>query len=119
MRFVISALFGVATLAALGAAALAQQATFTPRDESPEEFVAAPGRDETFYTCTACHNFKLVAQQGMNRRQWEEILAVMRDRHGMPELDAKDREIVLSYLEAAYPQREQERGGWQNPFSNR
>lgn len=119
MRFIISASFGVALLAALGAAALAQQATFTPRDESPEEFVAAPGRDETFYACTACHNFKLVAQQGMNRRQWEEILAVMYNRHGMPELDAKDREVVLSYLETAYPQRAQEGGGWQNPFSNR
>lgn len=119
MRAIVMLLSGVATVAIFAVSGMAQQATFTPRDESPEEFVAAPGRDETFYACTACHNFKLVAQQGMNRRQWEDILVVMRDKHGMPELDAKDREVVLSYLEAAYPQRVQERGGWQNPFSPR
>jgi len=107
-------------LTVFAVSAFAQQNTFTPRDESPEEFVEAPGRDETFYTCTACHNFRLVAQQGMNRRQWEDILVMMRDKHGMPELDAKDREVVLSYLETAYPQRAQgDGGGWQNPFLNR
>ena len=48
------------------------QTNFTPREESPEEFVAAPGRDETFYACTACHGFKLVAQQGLSRARWED-----------------------------------------------
>ena len=43
------------------------QTGFTPRDESPEEFAAGAGRDETFYACTACHGFKLVAQQRMTR----------------------------------------------------
>lgn len=118
MRLHIS-LIAAACLTGFAAAALAQQRTFTPRDESPEEFVAGPGRDDTFYTCTACHNFKLVAQQGMNRRQWDEIIDLMNERHGMPKLDAKERETVLNYLEAAYPPRAQERGGWQNPFLNR
>ena len=49
------------------------QTSFTPRDESPEEFVAGAGRDETFYACTACHGFKLVAQQGLTRAQWDEL----------------------------------------------
>lgn len=119
MRAFVSFLTGGAILAIFAVSVMAQEKTFTPRDESPDEFVEAPGRDETFYACTACHNFKLVAQQGMNRRQWEDILVVMRDKHGMPELDAKDREVVLTYLETAYPQRAQERGGWQNPFLNR
>ena len=43
------------------------QTTFTPREESPEEFAAGAGRDETFYACTACHGFRLVAQQGLTR----------------------------------------------------
>src|SRR5918999_3545332 len=47
------------------------QTNFAPREESPEEFPAGPGRDETFYACTACHGFRLVAQQGMTRAQWE------------------------------------------------
>lgn len=112
-------LIAAACLTGLAAAAFAQTQTFAPRDESPEEFVAGAGRDETFYTCTACHNFKLVAQQGMNRRQWDETITLMNEKHGMPKLEAKERETVLNYLEAAYPQRAQERGGFQNPFLNR
>jgi hypothetical protein len=96
----------------------AQPNGFTPREENPDEFAAGPGRDETFYACTACHNFKLVAQQGMSRRQWDETITVMNERHNMPKLDAKEREVVLNYLETAYPPRVQERG-WQNPFLNR
>lgn len=107
----------IAALMSCGSA-VAQPQTFTPKDESPEDFAAAPGRDDTFYACTACHNFKLVAQQGMSRRQWEDILQLMNERHGMPKLDDKDRETVLTYLSTAYPPRAP-RGGWQNPFLNR
>ena len=96
------------------------QTTFTPRDEAPEEYPAGPGRDDTFYACTACHNFKLVAQQGMTRRQWEESLQLMYDKHKMPVLPPKEREIVLKYLEATFPPRAPaNRGGWQNPFTPR
>src|SRR5882672_12776660 len=91
------------------------QATFTPRDESPEEFAAGPGRDETFYACTACHNFKLVAAQGLSRAQWEDSINLMERRHSMPPLDAKDRALVLNYLETAYPPRAPAGRVWQNP----
>ena len=101
----------------LTAPAVAQTA-FAPRDESPEEFAAGPGRDEAFYACTACHNFKLVAQQGMTRRQWEDSLQWMTDRHGMSPLPAKEQKVVLDYLEATFPPRQPAgRGGWQNPFA--
>ena len=106
-------------LAAAASGAFAQVQNFTPRDESPEEFPAGAGRDEAFYACTACHGFKLVAQQGMNRRQWDDTLSWMTTKHGMPALQGKDRDLVLNYLEATYPPRSQERGGWQNPFLNR
>lgn len=93
---------------------------FNPSDETPEEFPAGPGRDETFYSCVACHNFKLVAAQGMNRRQWEESLELMVKRHGMPPLDDTDRKVVLDYLENTYPPRAPSGGGgWQNPFLKR
>ena len=116
----------VATLTSLSAlllafstsvgAAIAQ--SYTPRDESPEEFVAGAGRDETFYACTACHNFKLVAAQGLSRAGWEDSLNLMVRRHNMPPLDEKDRATVLNYLTAAYPPRAPTAGrGWQNPFS--
>ena len=94
------------------------QSSFTPSDESPEDFPAGAGRDETFYACTACHGFKLVAQQGMTRAQWEDSINLMTRRHNMPPLDDRDREVVLNYLETAYPPRAPAgRGGWVNPFA--
>jgi mono/diheme cytochrome c family protein len=113
LRWMPAALAGFLWIAPVSA-----QTAFTPRDESPEEFVAAPGRDEAFYACTACHGFKLVAQQGLSRAQWEDSINLMVRRHNMPPLDEKDRAVVLGYLEAAYPPRAPAaRGGWQNPFA--
>ena len=94
------------------------QTGFTPRDEGPEEFAAGTGRNETFYACTACHGFRLVAQQGLTRAQWEDSINLMIRRHNMPAPEAKDRAVVLNYLEATYPpQAPAARGGWQNPFA--
>jgi hypothetical protein len=108
---------GALLAAAVLSSALAQTQTFTPRDESPEEFPPGPGRDETFYTCTACHNFKLVAQQGLNRRQWDDSLTWMTEKQGMPPLEGKEREVVLDYLEASFPPRAPAQGrGSPNPF---
>jgi hypothetical protein len=108
-----------ATFAVLGGT-LAQQPQFVPRDENPEDFPAGPGRDDTFYACTACHGFKLVAQQGMDRRQWQESLAWMTEKHGMPPLPPKDEKIVLDYLEATFPPRAPAAGrGWRSPLAPR
>jgi hypothetical protein len=38
-------------------------------------------------------------------------------RHNMPPPEPKEREVLLNYLETAYPPRARGRGGWQNPFS--
>jgi hypothetical protein len=121
LLFVMAALITVAMLALSDLPIRAQSAaqTFTPSDEKPEDFPEGPGRDETFYACTPCHNFKLVIQQGMNRRQWEESLDWMTEKHNMPELSDQDRKIVLDYLEAHYPPRAPAQGGWQNPFMKR
>ena len=109
---------GMALAALLWMTPAIAQTAFTPRDEGPEEFAAGAGRDETFYACTACHGFKLVAQQGLTRAQWEDSINLMIRRHNMPPLDDKDRAVVLGYLEAAYPPRAPAaRGGWQNPFA--
>jgi hypothetical protein len=108
------------TAAVLSAASLPAAPQFTPRDESPEEFPAGSGRDETFYACTPCHNFKLVAAQRMNRRQWDDSLSSMTQRHGMPALEGNDRKVVLDYLEQTYPPRVPAAGrGSPNPFLNR
>jgi mono/diheme cytochrome c family protein len=102
-------------LAASAIPASAQQ-TFTPRDEAPEDFPAGAGRDETFFACTACHGFKLVAQQGMSRRQWDDTLDFMTEKHGMPRLEGDERKVVLDYLEATYPPSAPAGRGSPNPF---
>jgi hypothetical protein len=122
MRFIRQAALGEArrlflVLALLAPATVgAQQAAspFVPREEKPEDFPDGPGREDAFYNCTACHGFKLIAQQGQNRRQWDDTIKLMVAKHSMPVLDAKTREAVLNYLEATYPPRAQP--GWQNPF---
>lgn len=96
----------------------AQAPAFTPSDEKPEDYPAGPGRDDAFYACTACHGFKLVAQQGQSRRQWDETLDWMTEKHKMPTLEGKQRQTVLDYLEVAFPPRTSPRG-WQNPFQQR
>jgi hypothetical protein len=114
----LTILVAASCLLTLSVVVASAQSTFTPRDESPEQFVAGPGRDETFYACTACHNFKLVAAQGLSRAGWEDSLNLMVRRHSMPPLDDKDRATVLNYLTAAYPPRAPTTNrGWQNPFS--
>ena len=117
----ILAAAGLALAAALSCGpALPQSPQFTPRDENPEDFPPGTGRDDTFYACTACHGFKLVAAQGLSRRQWEESLQLMIDKHKMPPLPPKERDIVLNYLETAFPPRAPANpGGWRNPFAPR
>jgi hypothetical protein len=96
--------------------AASQQQAFTPKDEAPEMYPAAPHRDDAFYFCTACHSFKIVSAQGMSRDRWDESLTWMVQRHNMPNVEGKDREKILDYLSAAFPERRQP-GGWKNPFA--
>jgi hypothetical protein len=54
----------------------------------------------------------------MTRAQWDDSINLTIRRDSMPPLDDKDRDVVLNYLEAAYPPRTPTgRGGWQNPFA--
>ena len=63
---------GVALAAVLLFWGVSSAQQFVPREENPEDLPAGAGRDDAFYACTACHGFKLIAQQGMSRRQWED-----------------------------------------------
>jgi hypothetical protein len=84
--------------------------------ETPEDYPSGPGRETTFYACTPCHGFQIVAQQGQTRAQWEETLDIMTRRHGMPPIEGDFQKMVLDYLEATFPPRTRP-GGWQNPFA--
>jgi hypothetical protein len=113
------ALAAMVALLSMSVAPAQTQGTFTPTDETPEDLPAGTGREETFYSCTPCHGFKIVAQQGLNRAQWDDSLNWMTTKHGMNPIEGDDRKIILDYLEKHYPPTAQPAGrGSPNPFLN-
>lgn len=114
-------LLAMAALAAMAFClpqAKAQSAADRDPQETPEAFPDGPNREETFYFCTACHNFKLTAAQGMTREKWAETLEWMTAKHNMQKLEGEDLKKILDYLETALPPRAQGQGVWKNPFLN-
>ena len=80
------------------------EAAISVSDE-PSEFgvlFQAPGVEETFYACSACHSERIVAQQGLTRSHWDELLVWMVDEQEMDEIDEPDRTAILDYLAAHY-----------------
>src|SRR3712207_5139931 len=92
--FLLGLLLGMGTMAA-PVQAQEPAPTFTPRDERIEDLPAGPGREETFGMCTACHGYRLVSNQGMNREKWDETLTWMNERHKMPEIQGGERDLIL------------------------
>lgn len=62
---------------------------------------------------------QVVTRQGMSRAMWEDTLRLMVERHGMPELEPDERELILSYLAEHFPAATGTGGrrGWTNPFA--
>lgn len=58
----------------------------------------APGAEETFYLCSACHSIALVKQQRLSDERWDYLWNWMIKEQGMPEQDEETREAVLDYL---------------------
>lgn len=81
--------------------------------ETPESLPEGKGRDETFYACAACHGTALIKAQGMSRERWDATIDWMMERHGMPEIDAGDRTLIVDYLAQTFPSRQR---GRPNPF---
>ncbi|WP_299427918.1 cytochrome c family protein [uncultured Shimia sp.] len=62
----------------------------------------APGVEETYYACSACHSEMIVAQQGLSRDGWLELFEWMVEDQGMDEFEEPERTIILDYLTAHY-----------------
>ncbi len=76
-----------------------------PIEEEPPEygvFFVADGVEETYAYCTACHSERLVAQQGLDRYDWIELLEWMVEEQSMAEIEEPDLGIVLDYLTTNY-----------------
>jgi hypothetical protein len=81
--------------------------------ETPDDLPEGKGRDETFYACIACHGTAIIKAQGMTRERWDATIDWMVERHGMPEIDAGDRALIVEYLAQTFPSRQR---GRPNPF---
>lgn len=104
---------GAAAVPALGQ----QPPAFQPQAETPEAWPAGEGRDETFYTCTACHATGLITRIGQTREQWNSVVDLMVAKHGMAAPEPADRAMIVNYLARAFPPRAPAQGsGWRNPF---
>ena len=64
--------------------------------------VAGEGAAETHALCTPCHSERIVAQQGLTRAGWEELLEQMVDEHEMIPIEEPALARVLGYLATHY-----------------
>ena len=91
------ALFGVIAIGVLLASGSACGAALA-QDEDATALPEGKGRGEVEIYCSGCHSLKLVTQQGLSRKDWDELLVSMVDEQGMEEMPADDRKLVLDYL---------------------
>ena len=77
----------------------------TPQPDRPPALgvlIAAQGAEETYAYCTVCHSERIVAQQGLTRPDWDELLEQMVEENGMNPIGEPDLGRVLDYLAANY-----------------
>jgi len=86
-------------------------------EDTPEALPEAPGREETFHTCIACHGTAVIRRSRLSREGWDELMDWMTEKHGMAPLEGEDRRVIVDYLARVFPpgtQQQPRRGG--NPF---
>ena len=97
-----------AGLAAIGLAWVIGGGALSPAAAQDGEYGGLPsgeGRETVYAICSGCHSIRLVTQQGMSRKRWDDLLDWMVKKQGMPELDPETRETVLDYLAEHYGQK--------------
>ncbi len=107
-----AALAAAPVLASLPAVGQAFEARIPTIDELPE----GAGREDVFYTCTACHGLDIIKAQRLSPARWDEVIAVMVTANGLPEPTPAERRVLVDYLAAAFPEGAAPAGGYTNPF---
>ncbi|WP_291296009.1 hypothetical protein [Elioraea sp.] len=104
----------------IGGMLLASPLPALAADEAPEDPSALPdgdGRDETFYSCTACHSTALIRRSGFTRQQWDDLMDWMVEKQNMNPLEADERKLIVDYLARAFPPRRTRPPAFNNPFA--
>jgi len=92
----------------------AQVQTAKPDAEEEQDWQGLPpgkGREETFYLCAPCHSLKMVTQQGLSARRWNEAIDWMVAEQEMPPLETDERKLIVDYLANFYGEDRKARGG--------
>ena len=63
--------------------------------------------EEVGYFCSACHSVAIIAQQGLDRKRWDDVLQWMIEDHGMAELDEETYTRFLDFLAESFPESSQ------------
>ena len=75
-------------------------------EEEEEDYngilVNEPGADTTYAYCAGCHSERIVAQQGLTRDGWVELLEWMVEEQGMGEIEDPDYSEIIDYLTDHY-----------------
>ena len=98
----ISQLFRVPLFVLLGAIMIAPGGPALADEDELGGIPRGPGAEETYYLCSACHSFRLVAQQGLSRESWEEALVWMVEEQEMEEPEPAELQLILDYLAKYY-----------------
>ncbi|WP_192876669.1 cytochrome C-552 [Paracoccus jeotgali] len=62
----------------------------------------APGAEETFYQCVACHSTEIIKQQHVTDARWDDLWHWMIEEQGMIPPDDETRDQILSYLKTHF-----------------
>jgi mono/diheme cytochrome c family protein len=93
--------FATTIVAATSFLALALLAMAPVGAQAQDEYAGLPkaeGRDTVAGWCGACHSLRLVSQQRLPRYRWEELLAQMIKKNGMPKPPPEDEQVIVDYL---------------------
>ncbi|MEM9205869.1 MAG: aldehyde dehydrogenase [Pseudomonadota bacterium] len=107
MKWIISGVLALGMLAFPALVSDRSSATGVSSATEEEEYEFGVLKDAegvliTYYTCAGCHSERIVAQQGLTRDEWDELLDWMIDEQGMGEPATEDRFVILDYLSTHY-----------------
>lgn len=62
----------------------------------------APGAEETFYQCTACHSTAIIRQQRVTDARWDDLWTWMVEEQGMIDPEPAEKDVILTYLKTHF-----------------
>ncbi len=62
----------------------------------------APGAEDTYYQCVACHSTEIIKQQRVSDARWDDLWSWMIEQQGMIEPDPETADVILGYLKTHF-----------------